>query len=108
MVVARGSFEHAASQPPRYSAAATVMVRSGFAVDPLRQGAVTTTPEEEGQFLSQMELAKSTLAVRKVAARLTEEDRAALLSGGEQSLLDKAMAGLELASLDVTFADRGW
>lgn len=93
---------YAASQPPRYSAAATVMVRSGFAVDPLRQGAVTTTPEEEGQFLSQMELAKSTLAVRKVAARLTEEDRAALLSGGEQSLLDKAMAGLEKRTARVT------
>jgi Mrp family chromosome partitioning ATPase/capsular polysaccharide biosynthesis protein len=86
---------YAASQAPRYSAAATVMVRSGFAVDPLREGAVTTTPEEEGQFLSQMELAKSALVIRKVAAGLKEEDRVALLSGGQPSMLDKALAGLE-------------
>jgi Mrp family chromosome partitioning ATPase/capsular polysaccharide biosynthesis protein len=86
---------YAASQPPRYSAAATVMVRSGFAVDPLRQGAVTTTPEEEGQFLSQMELAKSTLVIRKVAAALKEDDRVALKSGGEPSLLDTLMFGVD-------------
>ncbi|MBB1247570.1 Wzz/FepE/Etk N-terminal domain-containing protein [Rhizobium sp. G21] len=86
---------YAASQPPRYSAAATVMVRSGFAVDPLRQGAVTTTPEEEGQFLSQMELAKSSLVIRKVAAGLGADERTALLNGGEPSLLEKVLSGLE-------------
>ncbi len=92
---------YAASQPPRYSAAATVMVRSGFAVDPLREGSVTTTPEEEGQFLSQMELAKSTLVIRKVAAGLKDEDRIALLNGAEQSPLEKALAGFEKRSARV-------
>jgi Mrp family chromosome partitioning ATPase/capsular polysaccharide biosynthesis protein len=68
---------YAESQPPQYAASATVMVRSGFAVDPVRQGIQTTTPEEEGQFLSQMELVKSSSVAALVASRLNlEEDPA--------------------------------
>ena len=51
-------YVYAQSQAPVYASSATVMVRSGPAVDPLRQGIQTSTPEEEGQFLSQLELAR--------------------------------------------------
>ena len=61
---------YAQSQVPVYSSAATVMVRSGPAADPIRQGIETTTPEEEGQFLSQLELARSTSVATIVANRL--------------------------------------
>jgi succinoglycan biosynthesis transport protein ExoP len=63
-------FLYAQSQVPVYSSAATIMVRSGPAADPVRQGIETTTPEEEGQFLSQLELAKSTSVATIVANRL--------------------------------------
>ena len=63
-------FLYAQSQVPVYSSAATVMVRSGPAADPIRQGIETTTPEEEGQFLSQLELAKSASVAAMVANRL--------------------------------------
>lgn len=63
-------FLYAQSQVPVYSSAATIMVRSGPAADPIRQGIETTTPEEEGQFLSQLELARSTSVATIVANRL--------------------------------------
>lgn len=63
-------FLYAQSQVPVYSSAATVMVRSGPAADPIRQGIQTTTPEEEGQFLSQLELARSASVATIVANRL--------------------------------------
>lgn len=61
---------------PTYATSATVMVRSGPAVDPLRQGIQTSTPEEEGQFLSQLELARSTSVAKIVSDRLglTEDE----------------------------------
>ncbi|MDB5556470.1 MAG: ywqD 1 [Rhizobium sp.] len=63
-------FLYAQSQVPVYSSSATIMVRSGPAADPIRQGIETTTPEEEGQFLSQLELARSTSVATIVANRL--------------------------------------
>jgi succinoglycan biosynthesis transport protein ExoP len=53
-------YAYGESQPILYSSSATVIVRSGPTADPVRQGVQTSTPEEEGQFLSQLELAKST------------------------------------------------
>ncbi|MDB5525639.1 MAG: hypothetical protein JWM58_3402 [Rhizobium sp.] len=64
---------YAENQVPQYASSATVMVRSGFAADPVRQGIATTTPEEEGQFLSQMELVKSSSVARRVADTLALE-----------------------------------
>jgi len=64
-------------QVPQYASSATVIVRSGFAADPLRQGSETTTPEEEGQFLSQMELIKSSSVATVVAGKLALEEDAA-------------------------------
>jgi Mrp family chromosome partitioning ATPase/capsular polysaccharide biosynthesis protein len=68
---------YAESQPPQYASSATVIVRSGFAADPLRQGVETTTPEEEGQFLSQLELIKSSSIANVVASKLVLEEDAA-------------------------------
>ncbi|MBL0375024.1 hypothetical protein JJB09_23700 [Rhizobium sp. KVB221] len=68
---------YAQSQVPQYAASATVLVRSGFAADPMRQGIQTTTPEEEGQFLSQLELVKSASVAALVAAKLNLEEDAA-------------------------------
>lgn len=68
---------YAESQPPQYASSATVIVRSGFAADPLRQGSATTTPEEEGQFLSQLELIKSSSVANIVAGKLALEEDAA-------------------------------
>lgn len=75
-------YAYSQSQVPVYATSATVMVRSGPAVDPLRQGVQTSTPEEEGQFLSQLELARSTSVARIVADRLgLIEDEAFAQSG---------------------------
>ena len=63
-------YVYALSQTPIYASSATVMVRSGPAVDPLRQGIQTSTPEEEGQFLSQLELARSSSVAQIVANQL--------------------------------------
>lgn len=63
-------FLYAESQPPQYATSATVLVRSGFAADPVRQGIETTTPEEEGQFLSQLEYIKSASVAAAVADKL--------------------------------------
>jgi Mrp family chromosome partitioning ATPase/capsular polysaccharide biosynthesis protein len=63
-------FVYAESRPPQYATSATILVRSGFAADPLRQGVETTTPEEEGQFLSQLEYVKSASVAAMVADRL--------------------------------------
>ncbi|MGV3552650.1 cellulose synthase operon protein YhjQ/BcsQ [Rhizobium sp.] len=63
-------YVYAQSQVPIYASSATVMVRSGPAVDPLRQGIQTSTPEEEGQFLSQLELARSSSVAQIVANQL--------------------------------------
>jgi Mrp family chromosome partitioning ATPase/capsular polysaccharide biosynthesis protein len=65
------------TQAPQYASSAIVIVRSGFAADPMRQGSETTTPEEEGQFLSQLELIKSSSIAGIVAAKFNlEEDPA--------------------------------
>jgi Mrp family chromosome partitioning ATPase/capsular polysaccharide biosynthesis protein len=63
-------FLYAESRPPQYATSATILVRSGFAADPVRQGIETTTPEEEGQFLSQLEYVKSASVAAMVADRL--------------------------------------
>jgi capsular polysaccharide biosynthesis protein len=70
-------FVYAESQPPQYATSATVLVRSGFAADPVRQGIETSTPEEEGQFLSQLEYIKSASVAGVVADRLKLTDDAA-------------------------------
>ena len=67
---ALAGYIYAQSQVPIYASSATVMVRSGPAVDPLRQGIQTSTPEEEGQFLSQLELARSSSVAQIVANQL--------------------------------------
>lgn len=69
-------YAYSQSQVPSYATSATVMVRSGPAVDPLRQGIQTSTPEEEGQFLSQLELARSSSVAKIVSDRLglTEDE----------------------------------
>lgn len=61
---------YAENQVPQYATSATVLVRSGFAADPVRQGIATTTPEEEGQFLSQLEYIKSASVAARVADTL--------------------------------------
>jgi Mrp family chromosome partitioning ATPase/capsular polysaccharide biosynthesis protein len=58
------------SQPPQFATSATILVRSGFAADPVRPGIETSTPEEEGQFLSQMEYVKSASVAGQVADKL--------------------------------------
>jgi Mrp family chromosome partitioning ATPase len=63
-------FLYAESQPPQYAPSATILVRSGFAADPMRQGIETTTPEEEGQFLSQLEYVRSASVAAAVADKL--------------------------------------
>jgi Mrp family chromosome partitioning ATPase/capsular polysaccharide biosynthesis protein len=77
---------YGASQTPQFASSATVMVRSGFAADPVRQGIPTTTPEEEGQFLSQLELAKSASVAAMVAARLNLENVPAFADAGRAPL----------------------
>ena len=67
---------YAESQAPTYASSATVMVRSGPTIDPVRQGTVTSTPEEEGQFLSQLEVIKSASLAADVAERLKLEEDA--------------------------------
>jgi len=67
---------YAEMQVPQYASSATVIVRSGFAADPLRLGTATTTPEEEGQFLSQLELIKSSSVANIVAGKLALEEDA--------------------------------
>jgi succinoglycan biosynthesis transport protein ExoP len=63
-------YVYAQSQVQVYASSATVMVRSGPSVDPLRPGIQTSTPEEEGQFLSQLELARSSSVAQVVANQL--------------------------------------
>lgn len=79
-------YAYAQSQVPVYASSATVMVRSGPAIDPLRQGIETSTPEEEGQFLSQLELARSTSIARMVADRLGLAEDAAFAARGMSRL----------------------
>ncbi|MCB1446902.1 MAG: AAA family ATPase [Rhizobiaceae bacterium] len=78
----------ALSRVPVYSTSATVMVRSGPAVDPLRQGIETSTPEEEGQFLSQLELARSASVARMVADRLELAEDEAFARPGKSRLAE--------------------
>jgi Mrp family chromosome partitioning ATPase/capsular polysaccharide biosynthesis protein len=75
-------YAYALNQVPIYASSATVMVRSGPAVDPLRQGIQTSTPEEEGQFLSQLELARSASVARTVASQLGLAEDAAFAARG--------------------------
>ena len=79
-------YVYALSQVPIYASSATVMVRSGPAVDPLRQGIQTSTPEEEGQFLSQLELARSAAVAQTVANQLGLAEDAAFASRGTPRL----------------------
>jgi Mrp family chromosome partitioning ATPase/capsular polysaccharide biosynthesis protein len=100
-------FVYAQSQVPVYSSAATIMVRSGPAADPIRQGTETTTPEEEGQFLSQLELAKSTSVATIVANRLdlvNDADFAKPASSGLRQLAARigARLGVRIAPADAT------
>lgn len=74
------------SQVPIYASSATFMVRSGPAVDPLRQGIQTSTPEEEGQFLSQLELARSSSVAQTVANQLGLVEDAAFAARGASRL----------------------
>lgn len=84
-------YVYALSQVPIYASSATVMVRSGPAVDPLRQGIQTSTPEEEGQFLSQLEFARSASVALAVANQLgLAEDPAFAASG--TSRLERLLA----------------
>src|SRR5688572_33439323 len=62
------------------------MVRSGPAVDPLRQGIQTSTPEEEGQFLSQLELARSSSVAQTVANQLGLAEDPAFAATGTSRL----------------------
>jgi Mrp family chromosome partitioning ATPase len=68
------AFLFSASRAPLYSASAAVLVRSGFAADPVRPGIETITPEEEGQFLSQLEYMESTAVAARVADKLKLTD----------------------------------
>lgn len=86
-------YAYSQSQVPSYATSATVMVRSGPAVDPLRQGIQTSTPEEEGQFLSQLELARSSSVAKIVSDRLgLTEDEAFARAG--TSRLERLVARL--------------
>ncbi|CAN7373814.1 Wzz/FepE/Etk N-terminal domain-containing protein [Rhizobium sp. LjRoot254] len=98
-------FIYAQSQVPVYSSAATIMVRSGPAADPVRQGIETTTPEEEGQFLSQLELARSTSVATIVANRLDlveDADFAKPASSGLRQLVARigARLGMKIPPTD--------
>ncbi|UVC10925.1 hypothetical protein IHQ71_10270 [Rhizobium sp. TH2] len=98
-------FIYAQSQVPVYSSAATIMVRSGPAADPVRQGIETTTPEEEGQFLSQLELARSASVATIVADRLdlvNDADFAKPAASGLRQLIARigARLGMKMASTD--------
>lgn len=84
---------YALSQVPVYASSATVMVRSGPAIDPLRQGIETSTPEEEGQFLSQLELARSSSVAQVVANQLGLAEDPAFASNGT-SRLERLVARL--------------
>jgi Mrp family chromosome partitioning ATPase/capsular polysaccharide biosynthesis protein len=89
-------YVHALNQVPVFATSATVMVRSGPAADPLRQGIETSTPEEEGQFLSQLELARSATVARMVADKLGLIDDAAFASAGSsriERLLARVIGG---------------
>jgi Mrp family chromosome partitioning ATPase/capsular polysaccharide biosynthesis protein len=86
-------YAYSQSQVPVYATSATVMVRSGPAVDPLRQGIETSTPEEEGQFLSQLELARSATVAKSVADRLGLTEDEAFAKGG-LSRLDRLVLRL--------------
>jgi Mrp family chromosome partitioning ATPase/capsular polysaccharide biosynthesis protein len=77
---------YALSQVPTYATYAAVMVRTGPAVDPLRQGVETTSPEEEGQFLSHLELARSTSVATMVTDRLGLGDDPAFAAQGKSRL----------------------
>jgi Mrp family chromosome partitioning ATPase/capsular polysaccharide biosynthesis protein len=79
-------FGYAISQVPTYASSATIMVRSGPAVDPLRQGIQTSTPEEEGQFLSQLELVRSSSVAQTVANQLGLAEDAAFAARGTSRL----------------------
>lgn len=79
-------YVYALSQVPTYASSATIMVRSGPAVDPLRQGIQTSTPEEEGQFLSQLELARSSSVAQTVANQLGLAEDAAFAARGTSRL----------------------
>jgi Mrp family chromosome partitioning ATPase/capsular polysaccharide biosynthesis protein len=86
-------YVYAQSQAPVYASSATVMVRSGPAVDPLRQGIQTSTPEEEGQFLSQLELARSSSVAQTVANQLGLAEDTAFAAKG-RSRLERLLARL--------------
>jgi Mrp family chromosome partitioning ATPase/capsular polysaccharide biosynthesis protein len=86
-------YVYAQSQIPVYASSATVMVRSGPAVDPLRQGIETSTPEEEGQFLSQLELARSSSVAQIVANQLGLAEDPAFAAKGT-SRLERLLARL--------------
>jgi Mrp family chromosome partitioning ATPase/capsular polysaccharide biosynthesis protein len=79
-------YVYALSQVPVYASSATVMVRSGPAIDPLRQGIESSTPEEEGQFLSQLELARSSSVAQVVANQLGLAEDPAFASNGTSRL----------------------
>lgn len=79
-------YVYAQSQVATYASSATIMVRSGPAVDPLRQGIQTSTPEEEGQFLSQLELARSSSVAETVANQLDLTEDAAFAATGTSRL----------------------
>lgn len=79
-------YVYAQSQVPVYASSATVMVRSGPAVDPLRQGIQTSTPEEEGQFLSQLELVRSSSVTQTVANQLGLAEDTAFAARGTSRL----------------------
>lgn len=79
-------YVYAIGQIPTYASSATIMVRSGPAVDPLRQGIQTSTPEEEGQFLSQLELVRSSSVAQTVANQLGLAEDAAFAAKGTSRL----------------------
>jgi Mrp family chromosome partitioning ATPase/capsular polysaccharide biosynthesis protein len=79
-------YVYALSQVPIYASSATIMVRSGPAIDPLRQGIQTSTPEEEGQFLSQLELARSFSVAQAVANQLGLAEDPAFATPGTSRL----------------------
>ncbi len=70
---------YAELQPRLYRSAATVMVRSGPAIKGDFERPATITPEEEGLFLSQLEIIKSGDVARRVAEKLTLADDAEFL-----------------------------
>jgi Mrp family chromosome partitioning ATPase/capsular polysaccharide biosynthesis protein len=85
-------FVYAESQPPLYATSATVLVRTGFGADPVRQGIETSTPEEEGQFLSQLEYIKSASVAGAVADKLNLTVDAAFAASEPAGL--RRLAGL--------------